>query len=96
MEKNISSHDASDMLLYEGMYVRSRQLYLRNRFVPFLKEKLSYSVSLLQTQLKRIKTNLLEVKENEFMSPAVALLIVSSVACTMMMFWFALLFSTAS
>ncbi len=96
MEKNISSHDVSDMLLYEEMYLRSQQLYSKNRFVLFIKEKVSYSVSHLQKQIKRIKSNLFEVKANEFTSPAVTLFIISTVACTMMMFWFALLFSTSS
>lgn len=96
MEKNISSHDASDMLTYEEMFLRSRRLYLKNSLGLILREKFTASVSHMHTYMKQVGAVLFEIKNRAFSSTSVTFFSVFIAAWVMMVFWFVLLLGSTS
>jgi hypothetical protein len=102
MEKNIASHDLSDMMIYEGMYAQSRRFYLKQKFA-YLKKMIQAAYSFAERLIRsvkqlssRISQRSSLVKSSGFTSTAVAFYSVFAASVLISFFWFTLLLSATS
>jgi hypothetical protein len=96
MEKNIASHDLSDMMIYEGMKEQSERFHFKQRFAPILKivEKGyqalelvgKFAKGLVHTPRKSVRT-----RQGEFVSTATAMYSILFASVVLSFFWLNLL-----
>ncbi len=93
MEKNIASHDVSDMLVYEGMRSQSSRLYIKQKFVHIKKiaEKLLRVFELGGKFTKRTPQRLVYSKDVHFSSTASAVSAICVASLLITFFWLTLL-----
>jgi len=102
MEKNIASHDLSDMMIYEGMYAQSRRFYFKQKFA-YLKKIVQMAYSFVEHLIRSIKQigsrigqRSLLARPTGLTSTAVAFYSVFAASVLISFFWFTLLLSAAS
>ncbi len=96
MEKNIASHDLSDMMVYEGMQVQSQRFHFKQRFAPLLKiiEKGyqalelvgKFAKDLVHAPRKGVRT-----RQGEFTNTATAMYSILFASVVLSFFWLNLL-----
>jgi dihydroneopterin aldolase len=98
MEKNIASHDLSDMMIYEGMYAQSRRFYFKQKFA-YLKKIAERAYSFAERLIRSVKhigQRSMLVKPTGFTSTAAAFYSVFAASVLISFFWFNLLLSATS
>jgi hypothetical protein len=94
MEKNIVSHDVSDMMVYEGMQAQARRFYFKQRFAR-IHRVIDASFSKLERTLKATKRsrNIVNTPETQNVSWATAVMAMYAITVASVLisfFWLAL------
>lgn len=98
MEKNIASHDLSDMMVYEGMYAQGRRFYFRQKFV-YLQKIAASIVGMFEHVGKMVRSAMstsprsIYSKQVHFSSTANAISAISLASILISFFWLTLYFS---
>jgi hypothetical protein len=95
MEKNIASHDVTDMMVYEGMYAQSRRFQFRHRFAPLEKfiEKCMNMYERAGRDSRKTTAVIGERDTGIFSSTAAAVSAITIASILISFFWITLLLS---